>query len=283
MLRGHWNIDPTDGLYESTEINSATYEISFHCKGLTIQPADVSKVRIIKSAGSENGSLDHASWTGLNLLSSSGGSDDFTITAEATGFSKFGAGSDDGNALPVELVSFNGSCNDGLVELTWVTATEYNSSHFDVENSRDGMTWNVVHTVDAAGQSTELIEYKFKDVNSHGGDNYYRLKQVDIDGTLKTYDVINVSCSQTSSGQFSIFPNPSSGSFTLSLNNSKFTGNATLKIIDLKGTAVYLEEININKGINLFLVHEETLSPGIYSINIQDDQGATYTSRHIIK
>ena len=41
---GHWNIDPTGGLYESTEINSAAYEITLHCKALSVQPADVSKV-----------------------------------------------------------------------------------------------------------------------------------------------------------------------------------------------------------------------------------------------
>ena len=170
---GHWNIDPTGGLYESTEINSAAYEITLHCKALSVQPTDVSKVRIIKSAGSENGSLNHVSWTGLDLLSSSGTGADFTVTAAATGFSKFGAGSEDGNPLPVELVSFSGACNDGLVELIWETASEYNSSHFDVENSRDGITWDVVKTIEAAGNSNELLTYGYNDVNVHGGDNYY--------------------------------------------------------------------------------------------------------------
>ncbi len=105
---GHWNIDPTGGLYESTEINNANYEMTLHCKALSIQPTDVSKVRIIKSAGSENSSINHVTWTGLDLLSSSGIPADFTITAAAQGFSKFGAGSDDGDPLPVELVSFTG-------------------------------------------------------------------------------------------------------------------------------------------------------------------------------
>ena len=271
---GHWNIDPTGGLYESTEINNANYEMTLHCKALSIQPTDVSKVRIIKSAGSENSSINHVTWTGLDLLSSSGIPADFTITAAAQGFSKFGAGSDDGNALPVELVSFNGSCNDGVVNVTWTTASEYNSSHFELENSRDGITWDVVYTKDAAGQSTELIEYTYNDVHANGGDNYYRLTQVDIDGTSKTYDVINVSCSQTTSGYFSyslilvlvhfrlsvdidgtsktydvinascsqttsgyfsIFPNPSSGSFQVILNNAEIIGDARMNVVDTKG------------------------------------------------
>ena len=61
--------------------------------------------------------------------------------------------------------------------------------------------------------STELIVYNYNDINAHGGDNYYRLTQVDIDGTSKTYDVINVSCSQTTSGYFCYSQIQSSGSF----------------------------------------------------------------------
>ena len=163
---------------------------------------DVSKVRIIKSAGSNTASQHHVSWTALTNQSVTGSNADFTITGNSTGFSVFGGGSDNGDPLPVELVSFSGACNDGLVELIWETASEYNSSHFDVENSRDGITWDVVKTIEAAGNSNELLTYGYNDVNAHGGDNYYRLTQVDIDGTSKTYDVINVSCSQTTSGYF---------------------------------------------------------------------------------
>ena len=120
--------------------------------------------------------------------------------------------------------------------MIWETASEYNSSHFDVENSRDGITWDVVKTIEAEGFSTELIVYNYNDINAHGGDNYYRLTQVDIDGTSKTYDVINVSCSQTTSGYFSIFPNPSSGSFQVMLNNSDIVGQAEMNIVTRKET-----------------------------------------------
>ena len=277
---GHWNIDPTGGLYESTEINGAAYEISLHCKGLTIQPTDVSKVRIIKSAGSENSSLDHATWTGLDLLSSSGSAADFTITASATGFSKFGAGSDDGNALPVELISFNGSCNNGGVDLTWQTASEYNSSYFDIEQSRDGNQWDVIYSIDAAGQSSELIEYKYTDEHAQGQYNYYRLTQVDIDGTSKTYNAINVSCSNDSD-HFSIFPNPSSGLFSISLKNPDFIGDAFVQISDFKGSVVYNEKVKIQDGINLFMVNKN-LSSGIYKIDIRNQENI-YSIRHIIK
>ena len=279
---GHWNIDPTGGNYESTEINSAAYEITLHCKALTVQPTDVSKVRIIKSAGSETPILNHVSWTGLDLLSYSGDGSDFTITAAATGFSKFGAGSDDGNALPVELVSFSGACNDGVVELIWETASEYNSSHFDVENSRDGITWDVVKTIEAAGFSNELITYGYKDFHSNSGDNYYRLTQADLDGTSKTYDIINVSCSQTAAGYFSIFPNPSSGSFQVMLNNSDIVGSAEMNIVDTKGNKVMMKSIDVKTGINMFAI-DENLAPGIYYISVLNGNYSTIVLKHSVK
>ena len=226
--------------------------------------------------------MNHVSWTGLDLLSSSGTGADFTVTAAATGFSKFGAGSEDGNPLPVELVSFSGACNDGFVELIWETASEYNSSHFDVENSRDGITWDVVKTIEAAGNSNELLTYGYNDVSDHGGDNYYRLTQVDFDGTSKTYDVINVSCAQTTSGYFSIFPNPSSGSFQVMLNNSDIIGQAEMNIVDTKGNKVMMKSIDVKSGINMFAI-DENLAPGIYYISVLNGNYSTIVLKHSVK
>ena len=278
---GYWNIDPTSGLYESTEINSAAYEITLRCKALTVQPTDVSKVRIIKSAGSENSSLDHATWTGLDLLSFTGSAADFTITASATGFSKFGAGSDDGNALPVELISFNGSCNNGGVDLTWQTASEYNSSYFDLEKSRDGNNWNVLYSTPAAWHSTELIEYEYSDENLQGENNYYRLKQVDIDGTAKTYEIINVNCENNNSIYFDIYPNPSYGNIHIVLNDKRIKGEAFIRITDTKGHLIFNKPIDVNDGINMYIL-SEVLSSGIYYINIVNRSQSTSIMKHIV-
>ena len=169
-----------------------------------------------------------------------------------------------------------------MVELIWETASEYNSSHFDVENSRDGITWDVVKTIEAAGNSNELLTYGYNDINAHGGDNYYRLTQVDIDGTSKTYDVINVSCSQTTSGYFSIFPNPSSGSFQVMLNNSDIVGQAEMNIVDTKGNKVFMKSIDVKSGINMFVINEN-LAPGIYYVSVKNGDKTTKVLKHSVK
>ena len=283
---GHWVINPTNDDYSSS-INGKAYTISLHMNNIS-DATDYTKTRIIKSAGSNTASQHHLSWGALTGQSVSGyngaapSNSNFAVTATSTGFSVFGAGSDDGDPLPVELVSFTGNCADGVVDVTWTTASEYNSSHFELENSRDGITWDVVYTKDAAGQSTELIEYTYNDVHANGGDNYYRLTQVDIDGTSKTYDVINVSCSQTTSGYFSIFPNPSSGSFQVILNNAEIIGDARMNVVDTKGNMVLSKSLDVKSGINMYVVNE-VLAPGIYYVSVQNGDKVTVVLKHSVK
>ena len=283
---GHWVINPTNDDYNSS-INGKAYTISMHMNNIS-DATDYTKTRIIKSAGSNTASQHHLSWAALTGQSVSGyngaapSNSNFAVTATSTGFSLFGAGSDDGDPLPVELVSFTGNCADGVVDVTWTTASEYNSSHFELENSRDGITWDVVYTKDAAGQSTELTEYTYNDVHANGGDNYYRLTQVDIDGTSKTYDVINVSCSQTTSGYFSIFPNPSSGSFQVILNNAEIIGDARMNVVDTKGNIVLSKPLDVKSGINMYIVNED-FAPGIYYVSVENGDKVTVVLKHSVK
>ena len=118
--------------------------------------------------------------------------------------------------------------------------------------------------------------------SAHGGDNYYRLHQVDIDGTSKTYDVINVSCSQTTSGYFSIFPNPSSGSFQVILNNAEIIGDARMNVVDTKGNMVLSKSLDVKSGINMYVVNE-VLAPGIYYVSVQNGDKVTVVLKHSVK
>jgi len=276
---GHWQIDPTDGNY-SSQINSTAYNVKLPMQGIS-GVSDYTRVRIIKSLGSDTPSLHHDSWTAPTHVSSVGSNSDFEVTASGAGFSFFGGGGGGDNNLPVELLSFNGSCTDGVVELSWQTASEFNSSHYELEHSRDGATWSVVNTQAAAGNSAELLTYNYTDVNALVGDNYYRLTQVDLDGTEKVYDVINASCAELISDYFSVFPNPSSGSFNVILNNSDIVGDGVMRIVDTKGTLVLEKTIEVKNGINMYPVSQKW-SPGVYFISISKGDKSTPILRHSI-
>lgn len=103
------------------------------------------------------------------------------------------------NALPVELLSFEGKnieCNNHLF---WATASENNTSYFDLQKSRDGEIWNTVATVGAAGNSTKTINYSVVDYNVDPTINYYRLQQYDLNGTYEIFGPIvidNTKCGE---------------------------------------------------------------------------------------
>ena len=272
-------INPTGDDYDS-EINSKAYYLTLRMNGVS-GVTDYTKIRVIKSAGSNTTSQHHKSWTAPTHSSTSGTNSDFVTTITSTGFSFFGGGGGEGGNLPVELVSFNGSCTDGVVDLTWQTASEYNSSHYDVEYSRDGQTWSVVNSQPAVGNSTDLMTYGFTEEQSSLEDNYYRLTQVDMDGSEKRYDAINVSCAEGASEFFTVYPNPSSGSFHVVLNNSEIIGGAVMKIMDTKGTVVLQKPLEVKTGFNTYLVNQK-LSDGIYFISISKGDQTTVVLKHSI-
>ncbi|MEZ4806841.1 MAG: T9SS type A sorting domain-containing protein [Flavobacteriales bacterium] len=85
--------------------------------------------------------------------------------------------------LPVELVHFEAIPDPRSVELTWTTASELNSDHFVVERSVDGGTFEEAVRHAAAGTSAQLVHYSASDHAPMKGLSYYRLRQVDLDGT----------------------------------------------------------------------------------------------------
>jgi len=272
---GYWEIIPGSsatgtGDSYSADINSTAYNVTIHMNGLTgadgVTSMDRGKVRLIKSAGP-----GHTSWEALTH-GSIGGTDannDYTVTASGSGFSFFGAGTEDDNALPVELVSFNANCNDGVVDLLWETASENNSEDFEVAYSRDGVLWNTIHTEPAAGFSTELISYSYAHMHALGGDNYYRLTQNDVDGASVTYDnlIINANCNRAGSAICYVYPNPSSDVFNVLIQNTDKENSGDFKIMDTKGNIVLTKSFILFKGINIQTIQHRLL-PGIYYLMI---------------
>ncbi|MFM7595612.1 MAG: T9SS type A sorting domain-containing protein, partial [Flavobacteriales bacterium] len=282
---GYWSVIPTNNNYTSP-ITSANYGVTLFANNLTgMQSPQI--CRIIKSAGSNNVGQHHVAWQACGTHTPINGAANpqaFLITSTATqGFSWFNVGTPNSQALPVELLSFNGDCNEGQVNLSWQTATEHNSDYFEVEKSRDGMNWQALTTVNAAGNSTQLLNYEAVDAHAMEGNNYYRLTQVDIDGTSKTYDVINVSCVGTAKGYFSAYPNPSTGSFQVILNDKNLVGSGILSVKDTKGADLLNRTIEVKPGINMFSINDLNLAPGVYYIQIVNGERATEVLKEVIR
>ncbi len=92
--------------------------------------------------------------------------------------------------IPVELISFTANASEGLVELSWITATETNNQGFEVQRSAGGGEFEAIAFVEGHGTTTETQTYSYSDRNVNVGSYSYRLKQIDFDGTFEYSDEI---------------------------------------------------------------------------------------------
>src|SRR5574343_421733 len=202
---------------------------------------------------------------------------DFSIS----GFSEFWLhGSAQLSPLPVELTSFNAVCEEGKgVNITWITASEHNSSHFDALKSEDGDSWRIIATVAAAGNSTNTINYGIIDAEKAAGISYYKLMQYDIDGQLKEYGPISAGCNSGNEMIIKTFPNPSSDEFYVELISPEAT-STVITIIDAQGKAVYSRTVETVKGTNLYSFVSLNVLPGMYYIQISNDLATPNVVKH---
>ncbi|MBX7050135.1 MAG: VCBS repeat-containing protein, partial [Chitinophagales bacterium] len=112
--------------------------------------------------------------------------------------------------LPIELTDFTGSQQGHAVKLEWTTASELNNDKFIIERSSNGDDFDAIGIVSGAGTTEIVHNYQFFDQAPAGGINYYRLKQVDLDGAFTYSQMIVVEVSGEAS-YLKIYPNPSNG------------------------------------------------------------------------
>ncbi|WP_299819788.1 GDSL-type esterase/lipase family protein [uncultured Pontibacter sp.] len=141
--------------------------------------------------------------------------------------------------LPVELVSFDGKFVEGKgVELHWKTASETNNAYFEVQRSENTSNFTTIGTEEGAGTTQGQTTYTYLDTNAPTGNVYYRLKQIDLDGSSVYSKVIHVQTSPLSSG-LQVYPTRSRGnSLHLALHFPRPYAEAEVFIYAADGKAV---------------------------------------------
>jgi choice-of-anchor B domain-containing protein len=126
-----------------------------------------------------------------------------------------------GNSLPVDLIEFTATrLGKQSARLSWTTATEVGSDYFDVERSTDGLAFAPIGRVSAAGNSNQTEEYQFDDERGLAGRNFYRLRQVDLDGQI-TFSEVRLVTLEGELEKVKAWPNPAEEFLKLS---SSFSG-----------------------------------------------------------
>lgn len=217
--------------------------------------------------------VEHSGWVmDLSPLIAGFGLDNNVRYVQFDGISSFSGGGlavgvGNGTALPLELVVFSGIILNNASYLSWVTASEINTAHFVVERSRDGITFNSIGEVAAAGHSTQTLNYHFNDASPLTGNNYYRLKMVDLDASYAYSNIINLHYA-TNFG-VDIYPNPFLSSFTVDIyTQATNSSEAKVDCFDLLGRQVMTISLGISQGHNTFTLDTSSFISGTYALKI---------------
>jgi hypothetical protein len=160
--------------------------------------------------------------------------------------------------LPLTLLDFKAEFNNGAVLVKWKTVQEEGTSHFNVMKSEDGMNWNKIGSV-ASNNTSNVSLYTFND-EFPAAKNYYRLQQVDINGTI-TLSKVCFLVNNTAENALSVYPNPSNGQVTI---NSTIFNN--YQVYNIQTGAL------VSEGIIDQTATVSELSKGLYFVVMSNDE-----------
>lgn len=165
--------------------------------------------------------------------------------------------------LPVTFLGFTSRKENGNVKLKWDVAEEYNVRGYEVERSQDGVRFSMIGFVPAGAKDA----YSFLDVNSQPGANYYRVRNVDYDGSYKYTHTIKVVNGK--GGNLRLFPVPAKNQVTI--QHEKSTSQSVITINGADGRIV--KRVTLTANSYQTVLDITTLGSGLYIVKYDDGAG----------
>ena len=204
-----------------------------------------------------------------------------------TQFGGFGASGNGDSPLPVELLFFDAQKQkNGGVLCNWATASEINSDYFIVEaaisTDKDGIpSFKQIGKVRAAGFSNNTLNYEFADFTHYKGLVYFRLTQVDNDGSSKQSGVVALRFDGHSTGFLSVTPNPAGQNTVLTAYISGET-KIDITITNAEGKTISSFSKIVNEGLQSIRLFEDHLpAGGLYFVKATDGE-TIYTAKLVV-
>lgn len=175
-------------------------------------------------------------------------------------------------ALPVTLISFKALSEGQTASLSWSTSEETNSDRFDIERSQNGKNWRKIGSVASHKESSSNQYYSFADPSPLRGDNFYRLKMVDLDETFaySRIEALNFK------GIALVYPNPASSSDNLTINVGDWSKVKQVRVVNAAGKVVFEATNALLSGINA-----RNLVSGAYMIQVTHIDGSISAQKFV--
>lgn len=173
-----------------------------------------------------------------------------------------------GMTLPVKFVSFYASSQNNSIQLTWATAEEKDNSHFEVERSFDGRNWKSIAIIFGKGNSTQVNRYTYTDKSPNASVIYYRIRQVDMNGTAVNSTVKVISETKTSSS-VSIYAG--AGKNVVINMNTEARDHMQVTVLNINGQVVNRQMIA--RAAYQVILPMNNVPAGLYVIQVSDKSG----------
>lgn len=183
--------------------------------------------------------------------------------------------------LPLDLVSFTADCKADAVKLEWTTVNEENVKEMIVQRSLDGTRFMDLEVLVAKSNGLPIkTTYSYMDQKplSQG---LYRLKILDMDGSFEYSPLRQIKCLSGGFDFTEIFPNPTKKDITINFEIQNLSSSVTLRLVDVLGRVVHVEEVTPRIGINTLVIDMSNLGAAIYTVILDD--GKNQVTRRIIK
>ena len=172
--------------------------------------------------------------------------------------------------LPVNLVSFACAKEGSAVSVNWITSGELNTDRFEVYRSLDGNRWERIGTVEANGNTAQMMRYRFTDNKPMMGMNAYRLKIVDNDGHEDWGPVCASQFTGAGMDGVQLYPNPALNLTTLRYELQE-AGTVQVKLMSISGVELQTLTLSGKAGVNYHDLEISKLLPGSYLISIDGE------------
>jgi hypothetical protein len=184
-----------------------------------------------------------------------------------------------GVVVPVVFSQFSIECRNEQPYLAWSTTQEQGSSHFNVERSADGIVWQSIATISAAGNSNTERNYSYTDITSKSG-SLYRIMQYDLDGHFSATAIIRSSCNVAAADVVNVYPNPVQDKLWVSIATAH-ADQVSIRIMDAKGALLLNKTSAVSSGNNLLPLMMTGFAKGNYVLVLNWSSGASQSFKII--